>query len=116
MLSADKDSANLLRAIVMPSIEGRGETIAQLASRIQSWENLLELARRHGVVPMLYSRLAANQESVPSDALVLVRRAYERNALHCMTNAEELLRILKEFDGGGIRALPFKGVVLGASA
>lgn len=116
MLSPDKDSANLLRAIVMPSIEGRGETIAQLASKIQSWENLLEVARRHGVVSMLYSRLAANQESVPSDALALVRRAYERNALHCMTNAEELLRILKEFDGGGIRALPFKGVVLGASA
>ncbi|HEY2472019.1 MAG TPA: nucleotidyltransferase family protein [Terracidiphilus sp.] len=116
MLSLDKESAKLLRAVIRPSGEATESAIAESISRIHCWKQTIEGARRHGVVPMLYARLAANEQLVPPEALKLARDAFERNALHCMTNAEELLKILRAFDETGIRAMPFKGIVLGASA
>jgi hypothetical protein len=112
MLSLDLNSAQLLRAVVRPCEEA---TIAVLASKIHSWDRTLDLARSHRIVPMLYARLDANREHLPAEVLGLIRREFERNALHCLTNAEELLKILQDFDSSKIPAMPFKGVVLGAS-
>lgn len=115
MQSLDQDTANLLRAIAGPRQEHEATAIAELTRRIGSWEETIEAARRHGVVPLLYLRLAANQPVVPAVGLQLARSEFERNAFHCMTNAEELLEILRAFENAGIRAMPFKGVVLSAS-
>ena len=65
---------------------------------------------------MLYSELSANEQAIPPDALKLARSEFERNAFHCIANAAELLEVLNEFEKAGIAAIPFKGVVLGASA
>ena len=116
MKAPDQDSAELLRTVVRPCRHRRADLIADLVSRIHTWEETVEGARRHGIVPMLYAALADNKERIPAGVLGLARREFERNALHCMTNAEELLEILKVFDEARIRAIPFKGVVLGVSA
>lgn len=116
MRTLDQDTAILLRRVVRRQQEESRPTIGELASKIPCWEDVIERARRHGIVPMLYSCLQANEEFVPHQALKLAKTAFERNALHCMTNAEELLSILRAFDGAGIRAMPFKGIVLGATA
>jgi hypothetical protein len=112
----DHDTANLLRTIVRPRVERRGETFAELAAKISCWEETIETARRHGISPVLYSELAANEPAIPREALDLARNEFERNAFHCLANAAELLEVLKAFEGAGIAAMPFKGVVLGASA
>jgi len=112
----DHDTANLLRTIVRPRVERCGETFAELAAKISCWEETIETARRHGISPVLYSELAANEPAIPREALDLARNEFERNAFHCLANAAELLEVLKAFEGAGIAAMPFKGVVLGASA
>jgi hypothetical protein len=116
MSALDHDSDNLLRAVVQARAEDRGKTIAELAPKISLWEETIDAARQHGILPMLYSELGANEAVIPPGALKLARSEFERNAFHCIANAAELLQVLNEFEKAGIAALPFKGVVLGASA
>ncbi len=115
MRAPDHDSHNLLRAVVQLRAEGRGKTITELAAKVGCWEETIEDARLHGILPLLYSELAANEAVIPPGALELARSEFERNAFHCITNAAELLEVLSEFEKAGIAAMPFKGVVLGAS-
>ena len=116
MKALDHDTANLLRIVVRPRAEDRGRTIAELTTRIGCWEETIKGARQHGILPILYSELAANRTVVPPMALELLRSEFERNAFHCFANAAELLNVLHAFEEAGIHAMPFKGVVLGASA
>lgn len=112
----DCDTGNLLRAVVQPHSDARGMTTAKLASKISCWENVIDSARQHGISPKLYYELVANVNDIPQEALELARVEFERNAFHCFANTAELLDVLKAFESSGIPAMPFKGVVLGASA
>ncbi len=112
----DPDTGNLLRAVVQPPSEARGRAIVELVPKISSWEVTIDGARQHGVLPMLFSALTAIDGVIPPEALDLVRSGFERNAFHCYANASELLDILRVLGAAGIPAMPFKGVVLGASA
>jgi hypothetical protein len=116
MRALDHDSHNLLRAVVDPRADGREEAIAKLAAKIECWEETIEAAQKHGILPMLYSDLETIEKIIPQEALELARSEFERNAFHCIANAAELLEVLKQFEKAGIAAVPFKGVVLGASA
>ncbi len=116
MKAIDSNSGNLLRAVVRPLDGSSAETIAQLAKQITCWGETIEAASQHGVVPSLYFGLAASAADIPPEALELARIEFERNAFHCLANAAELLEVLNAFEKAGIAALPFKGVVLGASA
>ncbi|MGA8088032.1 MAG: nucleotidyltransferase family protein [Terracidiphilus sp.] len=112
----DRDTGNLLRAVVQPHSATGGKTVAKLATQISCWDVAIEAARHHGILPMLYAALAANRAAIPPKALELLRSEFERNAFHCFANASELLQVLSAFELAGIPAMPFKGVVLGASA
>lgn len=114
MQSLDPGSVKLLRYVANPRAEVA--EIAELVTGILDWKRTVDAAREHGVIPALYTRLAVSPAPVPADALQLIKAEFERNAFHCMTNAEELLEVLRAFDQAGIPAMPFKGVVLGASA
>jgi len=108
--------AELLRAGAKPRNAENAATFARLATGMGSWENLIHGAVEHGILPMLYSRMIEIPEVIPSETLQLAKREFERNAFHCMTNAEELLHVLCAFDEAQIATVPFKGVVLAASA
>src|SRR5579863_7276500 len=116
MKATDRNTVNLLRAVMLPHAERRGPTVAELAGRITRWEDSIECARLHGILPILYSELLANSAVIPAEALESARFEFERNAFHCLANAAELLEVLSAFEKVGIAAMPFKGVVLGASA
>lgn len=111
----DNNTGNLLRAVVQAQTDNARGALNELASKIGCWEETIEGARQHGILPMLFSELSAIEGAIPPDALELVREEFERNAFHCYANAAELIEVLKVFEVAGIPALPFKGVVLGAS-
>jgi hypothetical protein len=116
MRPLDHSVAELLQAISKPRSTISATAIAPLAAKITRWEEVIDGAREHGILPLLYSRMIEDPDAIPSNALQKARREFERNAFHCLTNAEELLQVLKAFEGAKIVAMPFKGVVLGASA
>jgi hypothetical protein len=108
------ETTNLLRSVIQPHRDKK--LFIALAAEITRWEEVIESARYHGVLPMLYSKLQGLEEVIPSNAMDLARSEYERNAFHCIANAAELLAVLGEFTANGIAAMPFKGVALAASA
>jgi hypothetical protein len=111
----DHDTGNLLRALVQPPSAARKKALAESVSKIGCWQATLEGARQHGVLPMLFSELLSIAEPVPPDTLDEFRNEFERNAFQCYANASELIEVLRVFESAEIPAMPFKGVVLGAS-
>lgn len=116
MKSLDRNTGDLLRAVVRTRAVDRGKRVIDPAAKITSWGETIEGARQHGVLPMLHAELRASSADVPQEALEFIRSEFERNAFHCIANAAELLEVLRAFEKDGIAAMPFKGVVLGASA
>ncbi|HXS75612.1 MAG TPA: nucleotidyltransferase family protein [Terracidiphilus sp.] len=116
MRPLEQNAADLLRAICTSRRGTSASAFAPVANRITAWDQVLEQARRHGVLPLLYLKLAEVAECVPASALAQARNDFERNAFHCMTNTEELLHVLAAFREADIPAMPFKGVVLAAAA
>lgn len=111
----DQETGNLLLAVVQTKSDARGKNLAELASKICRWEEVIEGARQHGILPTLFSELAAIEPDIAPVALELARQEFERNAFQCFTNTAELLEVLNTFEAAEIPAMPFKGVVLGAS-
>ena len=116
MKPLDSDSCNLLRAIAGQRIAGFETNIAQHAARIAHWDEAIEAAEDHGVLPLLHRTLISAEARIPHQAADKLRSKYERNAFQCFANASELLQVLKALQQASISAMPFKGVVLGACA
>jgi hypothetical protein len=110
---ADKESCELLRAIVR--LQTDAQQISRLAGNIRDWDSLLNVTQEHRVLPMLFSRLADMGSAVPPIVQERLQLEYDRNMFHNLTNAVELIAVLKAFEHEMIPAMPFKGVVLGAS-
>ena len=113
-MPADRESSELLRAIVRRR-DDAAQPIDRLAGNVRDWDSLVKKARQHRVLPMLFSRLADIGPAVPLATRELLRAEYHRNVVHNLANAAELISLLKLFDDLGIPAMPYKGVVLGAS-
>lgn len=67
------------------------------------------------MLPMLFSRLADMGSAVPLIVQESLRTEYHRNVFYSLANAAELIAVLNAFEHEMIPAMPFKGVVLGAS-
>src|SRR5271163_822920 len=113
LMPADRDSCELLRAIVRGPIDA--QQISRVAGNVHDWDSFLKLAQEHRVVPLLFSRLADMGPAVPLIVQERLGLEYDRNMFHNLANAVELIAVLKTFEHEQIPAMPFKGVVLGAS-
>ncbi|MBB5329939.1 nucleotidyltransferase domain-containing protein [Tunturiibacter gelidoferens] len=111
-MRADLESCALLRAIARSS---DAKQVPRLAANVRDWNSLLELAEEHRVLPMLFLRLVDMGPPVPQFVLEHLRTEYETNMFNTLANAVELIAVLKAFEDKMIPAMPFKGVVLGAS-
>ena len=81
------------------------------------WDYLLRMARIHGVIPLLYASLQENgREAVPKPAWDQLQNRFRANIHHSFFLTAELLKILDVFETHGIKAIPFKGPILAASA
>ena len=89
---------------------------AALARGIQ-WELLLRTAELQGVAPLLHANLARLFPGrVPSPHAERLRQACRATARMNLSLVAELRRLLQRFEGHRIRAIPFKGPVLAATA
>ena len=80
------------------------------------WDDLLKMALRHKVMPLLYRQLKTNfNESVPAEFMERLRDYFYLNAARNHLLTEELCEVLELFEGNGIRAVPYKGAALAKS-
>jgi hypothetical protein len=112
----DEAACLLLRAVARwPSAVDAGKLRA-LAANIPDWDALIVLAQAHRVAPVLFACLSGLEIPVPESASRQLHAEYQRNLVHNLASAAELVALLALFDQAGIRAMPFKGVVLTATA
>jgi Uncharacterised nucleotidyltransferase len=96
---------------------GSGERIRALLQRELDWELLLRTALPQGVTPLLYHALSTTcPEAVPLQVIGFLRDRYNANARRNLLLSQELHRLLATLEAHSIRAIPFKGPLLAASA
>ncbi|MFP4099387.1 nucleotidyltransferase domain-containing protein [Coleofasciculus sp.] len=92
------------------------KSIKTLVESNINWAHLIQMADRHGVLPLLYQSLNSTcPEAVPQTILNQLRLRFQTNALYTLFLSEELIKLLNLFETHQIPAIPFKGSVLAAS-
>jgi hypothetical protein len=115
-MSIDEPSRQLLMAIAECPIRSGPSRLVEMAEAVRDWNPIIGAAVRHRVAPMLFSHLAKAVAPLPPLVERSLRAEFERNCVRTLANAAELIDLLKVFGRRDIPAVPFKGVVLGASA
>lgn len=96
-----------------PGVAARIEVLLQ---EDVDWGRLLQMARRHAMVPLLYWHLGdAPPGSVPEAHLSEMRASFLTNTMRNLELTRELLRVVKAFESQGVPIVPYKGPVLTAS-
>ena len=104
----------LLACAASPFTTGNAETIKELAVGELDWKGLLNLAEQHGLVPVVYERVADLGGPIPPEARAQLKCAFELNARQTLWLTKLLFRVKELFQEQGIVALPYKGPVLAA--
>ena len=114
MLSAARPEVELLVRCARSELEtDRSSRVEALVQEDLNWEFLLELARRHGVTPLLHSQLTMVAEpAIPDLVLECLQNAVRHNAEWNLHLTSELRRLLDRFDEEDISVIPYKGPVL----
>ena len=90
--------------------------IKELSQNNIDWNNLLSLAGRHGLTPILFHRLnSICPEAVPGPIRSRLENHFNANLGYNRFLTGEMLRLLNLFENHGILAVPFKGPVLASS-
>lgn len=77
------------------------------------WNELLRLARRHRLVPLLYRQLSSLTDTkLPTGLMRALREEFALNAAHGQWLLRQLREILTLLHDHGISAVPYKGPVL----
>jgi Uncharacterised nucleotidyltransferase len=76
------------------------------------WEEFLNLAENHGVLPLAARNLIEHARGISLEIEERLKRAYELNLQRNLWFASELVRITRHFDSRELRVIPYKGPVL----
>lgn len=91
----------------------RIERVRKLASSDLDWDDLLRMADRHGLQPLLYWHLnSVCPAAVPEPRLQYLRVAFQRVSALNIFLTHELQRLLSLFARNNITAVPYKGPAL----
>lgn len=101
----------VLCASNLPEGASSGRIQELLAAGI-SWSNLLLVADRNEILPLVYSRLSAFADEIPSPAFQIIKKRCASITGWNLALASELLAILSHLQRNGIRAVAFKGPAL----
>ncbi|MBD2386582.1 nucleotidyltransferase domain-containing protein [Cylindrospermum sp. FACHB-282] len=92
------------------------ERIQTLLQQDIDWAYLMQIADRHGTIPLLYQTFKTMwREAIPKTVLTQLQNHYHTNASRNLFLSHELLNLLKLFQSHKIPAIPFKGLVLAIS-
>lgn len=105
---------SLLRAACAGS-PGAERTVSDLLSSPIQWKIVLDLAEKHGVLPLLTQTLSKSAENVPADILQCLRQAYQSNLHKALFLSREMVRILERLSDTRIEVMPYKGLALAES-
>lgn len=84
--------------------------LRELAATEIDWEYFFLLARRHGVVPLVYLQLSRHARDL--EILATLKKHYLENIARNTVLTAELCRLIDRFAEAGIEAIPYKGPVL----
>lgn len=91
--------------------------IKTLVEQEINWNELISIARQHGLIPLLFYNLnKLCRESVPQPIFSDLEQYFKIHTTHSLILTNELLQILDLFKANNIQAIPFKGSSLAISA
>lgn len=107
---------DVLARIVRPGAEKQSDDrCVELLRRLNDWPALLDLARMHGVMPVVARNLlVCYADLLPKDIEHELRAARYGGTIRTHVFLRELWGILDDLSAHGIFAMPLKGPVLGA--
>ena len=90
---------------------------SELAAQVRDWDRVIEVARRHAVLPLVHRYLKFEcPTAVPQEVMSKLTTEWQFVALYNRHLAAELVRLLALLKAAGIAAVAFKGPVLAAMA
>lgn len=104
----------LLIACTRSRLDARAaECVRTLAANVRDWPALVELGRRHRLVPLLYTHLnTVATDLLPDETRRVLRDEFAANAARNLALGAELLAMVELLASRGINALPYKGPIL----
>ncbi len=95
----------------------RTELAADLAPRVRSWDRVVDIAKRHAVLPLVHRYLKLEcPTAVPGEGLAKLRTQWQLIILYNRHLTAELVRLMGLLKAAGVPAVTFKGPVLAAMA
>jgi len=93
------------------------DRIRALVQNQIEWSYVLRMARKHGLVPLLYQNLKETQlDGIPEHIVDTVRDQFRTITIRNLTLTAQMLRLADLFQQNGIPAIPYKGPTLGLMA
>jgi hypothetical protein len=96
------------------------ETAEQIRNLLRyklDWQYLCQTADHHAVTPLLYWNLkTVCPEKVPTELLQVLREFFHFNSQRNMIFVRELIGLMQLFTNRKIPVIPYKGIILAASA
>ena len=102
--------------LVCSTLPADGVLVRHLASQVEDWEKVLRYAEWHGLTPLVCDTLIDSGCSLPSRTSEYLVSLVRKNAQKNLLLTAELLRVMRALLAENIRAIPYKGPVLAASA
>jgi hypothetical protein len=111
------EAALVLCCATMSVTPARTARASELAARVRRWDSVIDIAKRHGVLPLVYRYVSLECPSaVPEDEMAKLRAQWQFIALYNRHQSAELVRLMGLLQAAGIPAVTFKGPVLAAMA
>lgn len=106
----------LLHAISLTEQNSSAAEFRALVDGSQDWNNLLQLAARHHVSPLLYQALnRLGWESVPPAVQARLKTQFAANLKRNFRLAQHATRLLNALNTAGVLVMPYKGVFIAES-
>ncbi|HTS34798.1 MAG TPA: nucleotidyltransferase family protein [Candidatus Solibacter sp.] len=102
----------LLAACASAPDAGKESRLSELLRGPIDWKSLLDLADKHGVLPLLHDALSVSPDALPAELKASLSQAYQNNMVKAMLVSRELIRIVDHLASRGVVAMPHKGPAL----
>jgi hypothetical protein len=108
-----REIALLFACAAGPAAADYPAMVRELAAGEMDWEYLLELARRHALLPLLHLRLCEScPDLVPKAIETRLREHFRLNSARNLVTSGELLAVIDSLEREGVQAMPYKGAAL----